>query len=58
MDLIEQLEALRPTIGVYYAEDTDYARDLAAEEMLDSCLEIIWKWLRKKGLLDEVINKG
>ena len=53
MDLIEQLEKLRPIIGVYYASDKEYGKDLGMEEMLDNCLEIIWKWLKEKDLLNE-----
>lgn len=53
MSIIEQLENLRHSIGVFYADETDYARDLAANEMLDDCLEIIWKWLQERNLLNE-----
>ena len=53
MDLIEQLEKLRPVIGVYYTDDKEYGEDLGKEEMLDNCLEIVWKWLKEKDLLDE-----
>lgn len=56
MSLIEQLENLRPSIGVFYADDTDYARDLAANEMLDDCLEIVWKWIREHHLELEPIT--
>lgn len=51
MDLIEQLEKLRPVIGIYYADDKEYGEDLGKEEMLDDCLEIVWKWLLKKGYM-------
>lgn len=50
MDLIEQLEALRPVIGVYYSDNIDYGRDLGADEMLDNCLEIVYKWLQGKDI--------
>ena len=53
MDLIEQLEKLRPVIGVYYADNKEYGKDLGKEEMLDDCLEIVWKWLRERNLLNE-----
>lgn len=54
MDLIEQLEKLRPVIGIYYADDKEYGEDLGKEEMLDNCLEIVWKWLLDNNALDKV----
>lgn len=50
MDVLERLEALRPVIGVYYSNDKDYGKDLGADEMLDNCLDIIWKWIKENHL--------
>ena len=49
MDVIEQLETLRiqdsDFFGQSYEKQCEYYR---ANEMLDNCLEIIWKWLIKE----------
>ena len=54
MDLIEQLETLRISdsefFGATFAEECKFCR---ANEMLDDCLEIIWKWLIKEGYVDD-----
>jgi len=54
MDLIEQLETLRISdsefFGATFAEECKFCR---ANEMLDDCLEIVWKWLQGKDLLNE-----
>jgi hypothetical protein len=54
MNLIEQLETLRISdndfFGQSYEKQCAYTR---ANAMLDDCLEIIWKWLKEKDLLNE-----
>lgn len=54
MDLIEQLEVLRISDSDFFdAYDTQYWEYLGKNEMLDDCLEIVWKWLQKKGYLND-----
>ena len=54
MDLIEQLEVLRISDSDFFnAYDTQYWEYLGKNKMLDDCLEIVWKWLKEKDLLDE-----
>lgn len=51
MDLLEQLEALRISDSDFFGVSTE--RRLIYEsknEMLDDCLEIVWKWFREKNL--------
>jgi len=55
MDLIQLLEKLRLE---YDALGYDSTREQRAEayygnQMLDQCLEIVWKWLKEKDLLNE-----
>ena len=54
MNLIEQLESLRISdssfFGVGYETQCAYER---ANDMLDECLEIVWKWLIKEGYLND-----
>ena len=52
MELIELLEKLR------YSDDDlmeafhdEFYKYLRANEMLDNCLEIIWKWLYQEGYI-------
>ena len=51
MDLIEQLEVLHINESDFFNADDDiqYWKYLGKNEMLDDCLEIIWKWLIKEG---------
>ena len=55
MDLIEQLEELRHSEYVLMAMDDpiEYWKLCGANNMLDECLEIVWKWLKEKDLLNE-----
>ena len=54
MDLIEQLESLRiPDSDFFGASIQQQTRMCAKNDMLDDCLEIIWKWLKEKDLLNE-----
>ncbi len=55
MDVIEQLEALRYSDDVLFSKDdpVDYWELMGGNNMLDDCLEIVWKWLKEKGLLNE-----
>ena len=51
MNLIEQLESLRipdsSFFGVGYETQCAYER---ANNMLDECLEIVWKWLKERNI--------
>lgn len=52
MDLITQLEELRYSDGaLLYASDTEYWEYLGSNNMLDKCLEIVWKWLDQEGYI-------
>ena len=53
MELIEQLERLRLEEDVWGYDSTNEQRAEAhyGNEMLDKCLEIIWKWLDKEGYI-------
>ena len=54
MDLIEQLEELRYSDSdLMNAFHDEFYKYLGANEMLDDCLEIVWKWLKEKDLLNE-----
>lgn len=50
MDLIDSLEALRIPDSDFFCQPPEiqhcYER---ANDMLDDCLEIIWKWLYEEG---------
>ena len=52
MDLIAALEELRYSDdALVNASDTNYWEYLGANNMLDNCLEIIWKSLMKEGYI-------
>jgi hypothetical protein len=52
MDLIEQLEVLRiPLDEILKGTFTEQQKFSWANEMLDNCLEIVWKWLIKEGYI-------
>ena len=55
MDLIQQLEQLRLEWDAYGYDSTSEQRAEAyyGNQMLDDCLEIVWKWLKEKDLLNE-----
>lgn len=49
MDIIEQLEALRISDSDFFGVPIEQVRIYAGKnEMLDDCLEIVWKWLKEK----------
>ena len=55
MDLIEQLEELRYSDSdLMNAFHDEFYKYLGANEMLDDCLEIVWKWLLDNNALDKV----
>ena len=54
MDLIEQLESLRIPDSDFFGTPIEQRRIYAGKnEILDDCLEIVWKWLKEKDLLNE-----
>ena len=54
MDLIEQLETLRIPDSDFFGTPIEQRRIYAGKnEMLDDCLEIVWKWLQKEGYLND-----
>lgn len=49
MDLIERLEALRISDSDFFGTDRfTQLRYEAKNEMLDECLEVVYKWLREQ----------
>ena len=56
MDIIEQLETLRIPDSLF--GDSAEQQLICAEknEMLDDCLEIVWKWIREHHLELELIT--
>ena len=58
MDVIEQLEKLRFEIDPWGYDSTEKQRQQAyyGNEMLDKCLEIVWKWIREHHLELELIT--
>ena len=54
MDLIERLETLRIPDSDFFGTSIEQRRIYAGKnEMLNDCLEIVWKWLKEKDLLNE-----
>ena len=54
MDVIEQLETLRINDSDFFGASTEQQHIYTGKnEMLDECLEIVWKWLKEKDLLNE-----
>ncbi len=51
MDLIEQLESLRLEEDIWGYDSTEEQRQQAyyGNEMLDKCLEVVYKWLYEEG---------
>jgi len=51
MNLIERLEELRYSDSdLMNAFHDEFYKYLGANEMLDNCLEIVWKWIREHHL--------
>ena len=56
MDIIEQLETLRIPDSDFFGAQIEQQRIYAGKnEMLDDCLEIVWKWIREHHLELELI---
>ena len=57
MDVIEQLETLRISDSDFFGASTEQQHIYAEKnEMLDDCLEIVWKWIREHYLELELIT--
>ena len=57
MDIIEQLETLRIHDSDFFGASTEQQHIYAGKnEMLDDCLEIVWKWVREHHLELELIT--
>lgn len=56
MDLIEQLEALRIPDSLFGDSAEQQYICVEKNEMLDDCLEIVWKWIREHHLELELIT--
>lgn len=57
MELIEQLESLRISDSDFFGVSTERQRIYAGKnEMLDDCLEIVWKWICEHHLELELIT--
>lgn len=57
MDIIEQLETLRIHDSDFFGTPIEQRRIYAGKnEMLDDCLEIVWKWIREHHLELELIT--
>ena len=51
MDLIEQLEALRIQDDDFFGASKEITEKYErANEMLDDCLEIVWRWIQDNHL--------
>ena len=57
MDIIEQLETLRIPDSDFFGTPIEQRRIYAGKnEMLNDCLEIVWKWIREHHLELELIT--
>jgi len=51
MDLIEQFEALRINDSDFFGVSTEQRHIYEGKnEMLDDCLEIVWRWIQENHL--------